>query len=116
MCYIFTCWFETRRTFTIATVFATKIFPVLMPHSQVCQYNNLPGKEDQAVSLGAVSDLQWMAVTDERNFEILITGGDKTFSVPPKQRYLLLRIYKQERPHHSSTGEGLAVVNHENKP
>ena len=55
------------------------------------------------VSLGAVSDLQWIAVTDERNFEILITGGDKTHETLPRQRYLLLGIHDYNRPLYNIT-------------
>ena len=58
----------------------------MYPLFQACQYNILEGKEDQAVSLGNVSDLQWDTVNDEYDFVIKITGGAPTEEIPPKQR------------------------------
>ena len=52
---------------------------VLLPSSQVCQLNTLPGKENQSVSLGAFGKIEWVSVTDEYNFEITITGGHPNY-------------------------------------
>ena len=64
-----------------------------MPFSQACQYNNLKGKEDQAVSLGNVTDVQFESVRDEYDFTLMITGGAPTKTNPPKQRYVLSVSY-----------------------
>ena len=47
----------------------------------------------------------------ERNFEILITGGDETFTIPPKQRYLLLRIHSR-RDHTTVVLEWIVYLNY----
>ena len=43
---------------------------------QACQHNSKD--PEQSVSLGVDSQIQWTSVTDDRNFEILITGGHPT--------------------------------------